>query len=51
MFSEFLAHIGTKNYSYDVFDNKINSVSSGLEVNIDKYAPTADHTDILSRKE
>lgn len=51
MFSEFLARIGTKNYNYDVFDNKINSVSSGLDVSIDKFAPTADHEDILCRKE
>ena len=46
-----MSHIGTKNYAYDVFDNKINSVSSGLEVQIDRFANTADHGDILARKE
>jgi hypothetical protein len=46
-----MAHIGTKNYAYDVFDNKINSVSSGLEVNIDRFANTNDHSDIFARKE
>lgn len=51
MFQEFFPHIGTKNYKYDEFDNKINTVSSGIDVNIDKYAGTADHDDLLARNE
>ena len=51
MFSEFLSRIGTKNYAYDVFDNKLHSVSSGLDVSIDRYAPGDDHSDIHARKE
>jgi Zn-dependent M16 (insulinase) family peptidase len=51
MFQEFFPHIGTKNYKYDEFDNKINTVSSGIDVTIDKYAGTADHDDLLARKE
>lgn len=32
MFQQFLSNIGTKNYTYDVFDNKLHSCTSGLEV-------------------
>ena len=51
MFEEFLSRIGTKNFAYDEFDNKLHSCTSGLEVTIDKYAPTNDHSDIFARKE
>ena len=32
MFGEFLSDIGTKNYRYDVFNNKMLSCTSGLKV-------------------
>ena len=51
MFSEMLSSVGTKNYRYDVFNNKMLDCTSGLEVNIDKYSDAADHEDLLDRKE
>lgn len=38
MFSEILPFIGTKTYSYDDFNDKVLSVSNGIEVSIDKFA-------------
>jgi len=51
MFSQFLSDIGTKNYRYDEFNNRLLSCTNGLRVDIDKYADSADHEDILERKE
>lgn len=49
MFSEFLSQIGTKNYKYDDFNDRILSCSNGLEVKVDKYSTHP--TDILDRQE
>lgn len=51
MFSELLGCVGTKNYRYDVFNNKMLNCSSGLEVNIDKFSNAEDFEDLLDRKE
>lgn len=49
MFTEFLPYIGTKNYSYSDFNDRVLSVSNGVEVSIDKFASDGD--DIMDRKE
>ena len=49
MFTEFLSSIGTKNYRYDDFNDRLLSCTNGLEVNIDKFAKNP--TDILDRNE
>ena len=51
MFKDMLSNIGTKNYKYDVFNNKLHSCSSGIDVSIDKFTNTVDHEDLLSRSE
>ena len=51
MFAELLSRIGTKNYKYDAFNDKMLGCSNGLEVSVDKFAFTEDHTDILDRNE
>lgn len=51
MFTELLSRIGTKNYKYDAFNDKLMGCSNGLEVSIDKFAFTEDHTDIMNRNE
>jgi len=51
MFSQFLSDIGTKNYKYDDFNNRLLSCTNGLKVEIDKFADSADHEDILARRE
>ena len=51
MFAEFLSSIGTKNYKYDVFNNKMLSCTSGLKVDLDKYSFSLDHEDLLTREE
>jgi len=51
MFKELLDKIGTKNYKYDVFNDKLLNSTNGLEVSIDKYAYTEDHNDIYNRNE
>jgi len=51
MFREFLGHIGTKNYRYDDFNNKMLSCTSGVNVDIDTFCPSADHEDINDRSE
>ena len=51
MFSEMLSKIGTKNYRYDVFNNKMLNCSNGLRVDIDRYCSAEDHEDLLDRKE
>lgn len=51
MFAEFLSSIGTKNYKYDAFNNKMLSCTSGLKVDLDKYSFSEDHEDILQREE
>lgn len=38
MFSEIVPFIGTKNYTYSDFNDKMLSVSNGIEVTVDKYA-------------
>ena len=49
MFTEFLSSIGTKNYRYDDFNDRLLSCTNGLEVNIDKFAKNPQ--DILDRNE
>ena len=51
MFAEMLGDIGTKNYRYDVFNNKILNCTSGISVDLDKYSNVADHEELLDRKE
>ena len=51
MFAEMLPDVGTKNYKYDVFNNKMLNCTSGLSVNIDRYSNSADHEDLLDRSE
>jgi len=51
MFSEFLSSIGTKNFKYDVFNDRILSCSNGLEVQVDRYSNTEDFKDIWDRHE
>lgn len=48
MFAEFLSRIGTKNYRYDDFNDRLLSCTNGLEVNIDKFSKSSD---ILDRNE
>ncbi len=49
MFTEFFSSIGTKNYRYDDFNDRLLSCTNGLEVNIDKFSK--DPVDILDRNE
>jgi len=51
MFAEFFGSIGTKHDKYDLFDNKLNTCSSGLSVQIDKYSDSPTFDDIMDRKE
>ena len=51
MFKELLSQIGTKNFKYDVFNDKLLSSTNGLEVSIDKYAFSEEHDDIHNRQE
>lgn len=51
MFAEALSKIGTKNYRYDVFNDKILNCSNGIEASVDKFAFSEDHLDIMSRNE
>ena len=51
MFKEMLPSIGTKNYSYDIFNNRMMGCSSGLQVDVDRYSSTDDYTNILDRNE
>jgi Zn-dependent M16 (insulinase) family peptidase len=51
MFYRFLSSIGTKNYKYDDFNDRILSCSNGLEVQVDRYSNTKDYKDILDRHE
>jgi Zn-dependent M16 (insulinase) family peptidase len=51
MFKELLSNIGTKNYRYDKFNDKMMNSTNGLEVSIDKYSYSEDHTDIFDRNE
>ena len=51
MFAELFPDIGTKNYKYDVFNNKMLACTNGLSINIDKFSDAADHEDLLHRKE
>lgn len=51
MFKELLGSIGTKNYRYDEFNDKLMNSTNGIEVTLDKYSFTPDHNDILDRNE
>lgn len=51
MFAEALSKIGTKNYTYDVFNDKMLSCSNGIEASVDKYAFTEDYLDVMDRNE
>lgn len=51
MFSEFFSLIGTRNSTYNEFNNRLMSCTSGLKVEIDRYSNTLDHTDIYDRSE
>ena len=51
LFKELLPNIGTKKYSYDVFNEKVMNCTNGIEVSVDKYAFTEDHNDIFDRHE
>ena len=45
MFKELLPNIGTKNYKYDVFHEKVMNCSSGFNLAIDKFAGSTDDLD------
>ena len=49
IFYRFLSSIGTKNYRYDDFNDRLLSCSNGLEIRVDKYSK--DQTNILDRNE
>lgn len=51
MFKELLSNIGTKNYRYDVFSDKLLGSTNGLEVSVDKFAFTQDFQDVQNRNE
>ena len=51
MFKELFSSIGTKNYRYDDFNDRLLNCTNGLEVSIDKYAYSDDHEDIHNRNE
>ena len=51
MFAQLLSSVGTKNYRYDHFNDKLMNCTNGLEVSIDKFSYTEDHTDIFDRNE
>ena len=46
-----LANIGTKNYKYNDFNDRLLSCSNGLEVKLDRFSNTANHKDIMDRHE
>jgi Zn-dependent M16 (insulinase) family peptidase len=51
MFAEFYPHVGTKNYKYDEFNNRMLGCTSGLSVSIDKYSRSEVITDLMDRHE
>lgn len=51
MFVELLPHMGTKNYKYDVFNDKLMNSTNGLEVSVDKFSNSPDHLDLFERQE
>jgi hypothetical protein len=51
MFTEFFPSIGTKNYKYDEFNNKILGCTSGLKVDIDKFSRSEIIEDLNDRHE
>ena len=51
MFSEFFPSIGTKNYKYDAFNNKMLGCTSGLKCDIDKYSRSEILEDLMDRHE
>ena len=46
-----MSSIGTKNYKYNDFNDRLLSCSNGLEVKIDKYSFTEDTHNIFDRNE
>ena len=46
-----ISSIGTKNYRYDEFNDRILNVSNGLSVNIDRFNPSKDSNSILDKEE
>ena len=38
LFKELFSNIGTKNYSYEAFNDKLLNATDGIEVSIDTYA-------------
>ena len=50
MFTELFPDIGTKNYKYDVFNNKMLACTSGLSISIDKFSDAADHVSVMKWK-
>ena len=51
MFKEMLPAIGTKNFSYDVFNNRMMGCSSGLRVELDRFTATEDYLNVKERNE
>lgn len=51
MFSEFFPSIGTKNYKYDVFNNKMLGCTSGIKCDIDKFSRSETIEDLMNRHE
>ena len=51
MFEELLSSVGTKNYRYDVFNDKVMNSTTGLSVGLDKWADNTDHTLIDTKNE
>ena len=51
MFKEFFASIGTANYKYDRFNNKMLSCTNGVKIDIDTFCASSDHEDIHARDE
>ena len=46
-----MSNIGTKNYRYDDFNDRVLSSTNGLDVRLDKYSNTDGMTDIHERHE
>lgn len=51
MFSEFFPSIGTKNYKYDAFNNKMLGCTSGIKCDIDKFSRSETIEDLMNRHE
>ena len=51
MFVDLLSSIGTKNYKYNEFNDRILSCSNGLEVKLDRFSNASNYQDIFDRQE